>query len=406
MARGLFSILTILSVSGYCQEDFKLPVHSVQWNIEVPFAAGPRDDGSTFVIDGVGYYGCGADFDFRVRNDWWKFDPILQSWVEVASLPASPRQYALGFNSNDFGYLVSGLLDDGTFTSDMFIYDPQSDKWEELLKAPFTPRAKAAGFYIGTKYYLAGGISDSLILNDFWMFDTEKEAWFDLGELPFSARFDMIGFSNRSLGFFGLGVDSTGGFNELWCYDSDKLIWKMASAYPGASSSFSCAIAEPGGAFIIGGMNQDEDMLSECYHYSVFNDRWTKMDTIPKGRLRGIEGFRIENRVYLVGGLAKSFTRLDVVQSLQFSESRIAPQLYVWPTPCRSTISVYYNSALSDDWKFITVFDANGIQQKNYSVTKHTDVISLNVEDLSNGKYYLRVTAESGVKVASFVVTN
>lgn len=406
MKGSLFSSLFFICLFGFGQEDYKLPLGEFSWQQKNSFGGGPRDDGSTFVIDGKGYYGCGADFGFQIRNDWWSYNLERDTWSEVANLPDRPRQYALGFNSASNGFLVSGILDDGQYSSQCFKYAPLTNEWVQLSDAPFEERAKSAGFRIGSTYYLGGGVSDSSIYNDFWAFDLDTEKWRLIGSLPFSGRYDMIGFSYLNFGYLGLGANSHETFRELWRFDLSREQWELISQFPGMATTYSCAIAESGGAVVFGGMNDSGGLVSEVYHYSAYHNIWTKLDSIPSGKLRGIEGFVLDNHMVIIGGLAKNFTRLSTVQALQFAASRLNSNLIIWPIPARSEVSFQCISNSLNLVGLVEIIDSKGTLILSKQVVNLTKVNTVKLDDLENGIYYLRIVSESEIFVRSIVVSN
>ena len=53
--------------------------------VDIPQA---RSAGSAFAIGNYGFVGFGTDGSTKY-NDLWRYDPVANSWTQVASLPSS-----------------------------------------------------------------------------------------------------------------------------------------------------------------------------------------------------------------------------------------------------------------------------------------------------------------------------
>ena len=101
----------------------------------LPF--GKRAWSFSFVINGKGYVGCGDTFgNFTgAKNDFWEFNPELNSWRQLDDFPGSPRVGAVSFTHLNKGYVCGGF-DGNQSLSDVYRYDPNLELWEKLVDYP------------------------------------------------------------------------------------------------------------------------------------------------------------------------------------------------------------------------------------------------------------------------------
>ncbi|MEZ4722579.1 MAG: kelch repeat-containing protein, partial [Flavobacteriales bacterium] len=364
-----------------------------------------RDDGSTFALDGKGYYGCGADINFKTTSDWWSYEAQFDSWEQVAAIPGRSRQYASAFASDEFGYLIGGILDAGSFSNQVFKYDPKTNSWEELEAAPFEGRAKATGFRLGDYYYFGTGISDSVILNDFWQFNWKSETWRQLDSLPFSPHFDMIAFSAKSKGYLLLGEDFVGKYQSVWQFDPISESWTQLMDYPGLARTYASAVAEPGGAVVAGGMDVSGNLLSESYHFDVGTLEWKRLPDLTLGKGRGLEGFRIGSSIYFVGGLTENFTRLNAVQRLRYNDERNAFDFEIWPIPARDELWISCELGLNRTLT-IEIYGFNGQIETTLRLYNSSQLKNIDVRGLPNGLHLMKLYGDDLLVVKRFMVLN
>ena len=59
------------------------------WTKKSDFTGLKRTRAVSFTVDDYAYVGTGVDTAEQVQNDFWKYDPILDTWTQVANLPLS-----------------------------------------------------------------------------------------------------------------------------------------------------------------------------------------------------------------------------------------------------------------------------------------------------------------------------
>jgi hypothetical protein len=96
--------LLVLVVSCNKNEDDELYGN---WTELSDFDGIPRSDAAGFVIDSKAYMGTGYDGKNRL-NDFWQYDPALNTWTQKANFPGAARNGAIGMSIENKGYIGTG----------------------------------------------------------------------------------------------------------------------------------------------------------------------------------------------------------------------------------------------------------------------------------------------------------
>jgi gliding motility-associated-like protein len=151
------------------------------WTPKANFPGGFRRDidRAVFVIGNKAYLGTGCDSSRILvpahHNDFWEFDPTLNTWTQKPNFPGPPRRGAVGFSLCGYGFI--GLGTDGTDFSfnDFWMYDTASNSWSAVTPFPGPARWDAASFVVNNNAYIATGTEYSpffmmRLFYDLWEF--------------------------------------------------------------------------------------------------------------------------------------------------------------------------------------------------------------------------------------------
>ena len=180
------------------------------WTAVSNFGGHPSRSAVSFVIDGYAYVGTGhtmisAGSEYADTKDFWKYDPIQDTWTEIAQLD-DMRQGATAFSVNGKGYVTGGTHYDGYVMqySDVQEYDPATNKWKERIYADGINLSfsDASSFSYNGKGYICYGNKEQIV-----SYDPSTNRVEDLGDfLSLSEkRFDNISFVLEGKAYFGLG---------------------------------------------------------------------------------------------------------------------------------------------------------------------------------------------------------
>lgn len=125
------------------------------------FPGSKRDDGVSFEIDDVAYLGTGLDDGFVTQNDFFAFDLISELWSPIQSMPINAnRQYATAVSYSLEGYVFGGV-EGSHFLNDLWKYSPVIDSWIELDSMPAEGRSGSSNFVLNDELFIVGGRNSS-----------------------------------------------------------------------------------------------------------------------------------------------------------------------------------------------------------------------------------------------------
>ena len=126
-----------------------------------------------FTIGEVAYVGTGVASGTGITGtkEFWKYEPAFDTWTPIADFGGIGRREAVAFVINNKGYVGLGGTNEGGIQrfSDFWEYDPLVDTWTQVADFPGAPRFTAGSFSIGSMGYV--GTGDDPALEDFWEFN-------------------------------------------------------------------------------------------------------------------------------------------------------------------------------------------------------------------------------------------
>jgi N-acetylneuraminic acid mutarotase len=221
------------------------------WQQVADFPGGDRRAQVSFAVQGKGYIGMGAGVFSGVFGDFFAYDPLTDTWAEVASI--SPRSdQSTAFAVGDYGYVMNAGGSGGG-GKDTYRYDPAADLWEYEATLPGDRIANATacaldslGFFLFGERTVSGGnfASDQVFVfrpgHDSSLVDTTTAI---VGPAIDSPRWDLR-VANDQLTLDWLAdphqparlslFDITGRFWQSTTWSSgESLSWSLASIPPG-----------------------------------------------------------------------------------------------------------------------------------------------------------------------------
>ncbi|MCB0795387.1 MAG: hypothetical protein KDB88_11675 [Flavobacteriales bacterium] len=127
------------------------------WSSVASFPGADRRAQCAFSANGKGYLGMGAGVFSGVFGDWWEYDPVADSWTEVASVfPNADQACATAVNNVGYLYNTGGSGGGG---KQLFNYDATADQWNSDAILPTDRIANASAMTIGNHGYIVFGES-------------------------------------------------------------------------------------------------------------------------------------------------------------------------------------------------------------------------------------------------------
>lgn len=221
----LFSLFVLFSLSS-CHSN-NIPYNqSGDWAAESQLNGPARSEAVSFVINNFAYVGTGWDGLNTRYNDFWKYDPTQNVWLQVASMPAgTARSSAVGFSANGKGYCGTGY-DGFNYMKDFYEYDPATDAWTQKSDFPGSARYEAVAFGLGNLGYVGTGFDGANALKDFYQYDPSIDTWTDIG-FSGNKRYGAVTFTYNNQAYVVTGVNSGTMQTDFWVFNpaSDTAKW-------------------------------------------------------------------------------------------------------------------------------------------------------------------------------------
>lgn len=205
---------------------FAFNANTETWSTVAPFPGQDRRAQCAFSANGKGYLGMGAFVLGGSLGDWWEYDPVADTWTQVASIsPLSAQSTATAVN--DIGYVYNV----GQNQKNLFAYDAPTDQWLFQSSLPTDRIANGTLFTIGTQGYLVfgekTGVGSNNSINELWRFTPTGVGMTELTE--------AFGMHVLSLPDGGQEIRSNGGLlaGGSWeLYDGQGRMMRSADVAP------------------------------------------------------------------------------------------------------------------------------------------------------------------------------
>ncbi len=300
----LFSVVTLSSIFSCHNKD----VPSLQqgdWAAESQLNGPARSEAVSFVINNVAYVGTGWDGLNTRYNDFWKYDPDNNFWVQIISMPGAGRSSAVGMSISGKGYVGTGF-DGYNFLNDFYELDPDSNVW--TLKSPFpgSARYEAVAFGIGNFGYAGTGFDGASAQKDFYQYDPGHDLWTYLG-FSGNKRYGAVAFVYNNKGYIVTGVNGALMQTDFWVFDPSAVSEKWTELrhinnYSSDSydDGYTTIARMNGSAFVIGNQafistGENVGYNTNTWAYNFASDLWGLRTPFEGPPTTGAVGFSLNS---------------------------------------------------------------------------------------------------------------
>lgn len=263
------------------------------------FPGNVRQGMSSFVIGNKAYVGLGWDFA-TFYTDFWEYDPVTNSWTQIANFPGDGRQNAAAFSIGNKGYVGTGYKGNNTTLKDFWEYDPSTNNW--IQKADFggSARSGAVGFALNGIGYIGTGTGSPLFLNDMWAYNPVTNTWIKKNDFGGLARRYASCFVIDNVVYIGTGQGPTEYTGSFYQYNATSDTWTQKTDYPVNRSN--CASFVVGGEGYIGTGYYGAGYTNTFYKYTPSTDSWAALPDFSGGKRSVAIGFAVNGQGYVCGG--------------------------------------------------------------------------------------------------------
>ena len=217
------------------------------WTRKADFPGGARQMAIGFSIAGKGYIGTGFNYGnpdpSLERKDLWEYNPALDTWTRKADMPTVPREYAIAFTISNKAYVGLGATGGsgglGTSLNDFWEYDPALDSWTRKADFPGAATLESIGFSVSGKGYVGLGANSSGVFSkEIWQFDPTNNTWTRKNDFPAEGRQGGVSININGVVFAGFGAIVGKLFADFWKYNPADDNWILQPQFPGGPRAF------------------------------------------------------------------------------------------------------------------------------------------------------------------------
>jgi N-acetylneuraminic acid mutarotase len=237
------------------------------WEARKSFPGTFRERGVSFSVDGVGYVGLGynREEDTEELKDFWKYDPDLDEWTQVADFGGTARYNTVAFVVGSNAFVGTGY-DGDQYNSDFWKFDPAANAWNEIESYPGDKIESGLSFVIDNKGYVCSGRNNDTYNLDFWSYSPGNETWENLtpdsdeswyDEFKLAAyRHDAVAFTVGGKAYIAGGISSSGATDRsVYEFNPATMKWDDRTSFEGAPRSAAVAFVLDDQAFVGTGLN-------------------------------------------------------------------------------------------------------------------------------------------------------
>jgi hypothetical protein len=405
-------LITLLFLSTVC-------LASAQniWIQKANVGAMNRENAVGFAIGTKGYIGLGQHCETQtLLVDFWEYDPMTNAWTQVADFGGTARFAASSFVVDSFAYV--GLGSDSypvyNFRKDFWKYSQSTNTWTQVAVFPGVERYNASTFVIGANGYVSTGWNQIIFFVDLWQYNSTLNSWSQKTNFPGNPRCAGVGFAIGNYGYIGTGDDNSSTYKDFYKYDPSDSAWTQIADLP----SYLCNAA----AFVLNNKAYvgtgsttfpSINIINHFWEYSPLSNTWDSIaDMSPISRIKPV-AFAIGDIGYAGTGAYNSNISNDTVDFWEYSpldvgidkSSSKLRELSIYPNPSKGQMNInfaYSNNSLM----LVEVLDCNGKVVYNKIQRKATGISNYNLDlsNLSNGIYFLKLTFDKDIEYRKFVL--
>ena len=139
----------------------------------------PDGSGRAYAIGGL-------DDNSQALSSAERYDPDLNTWATIASLPTPHYSFPAVFDKGSHIYIFGGRTNSvsGTETATVLRYSVNSNTWTNMAPMPLATAGSAAALGVDGKIYVVGGITGGVTTNAVQVYTPASNTWVISTPLP------------------------------------------------------------------------------------------------------------------------------------------------------------------------------------------------------------------------------
>ena len=305
-AVRLVALAALVGVSGCGTDDCMCVQAGGTWSTHAALSLGPRQEMGVAAVDGKVYVVGGFDASGQPVATMESYDPETDRWTARASLPSPLHHVNVAAVGNKL-YVVGGLTGSSfTASGATWVYDPALDSWARLASMPAGTERGASGVAVlDGRIVVAGGLRD-VSVPDASVFDPQTNAWSPLQ--PLAVARDHLGAATVAGRVYAVTGRAQGVLKAaVEVLDASNGTWSRRADIPTARGGV--AVAELAGRLVVmGGEGNAADpagVFHQTESYDPAADAW-RSDTPMRTARHGIGAAVVGSRLYVPGGATQA----------------------------------------------------------------------------------------------------
>jgi len=382
---------------------------SQSWQIKSPLPenAGGRHHPVTFGIGEYGYVMVGSGNQGEL-NDAYKYHGPTDTWTEMEQFPGLARGFSIGAASEGKGYLGFGIGREGNgpaiYLNDLWEFDPVDESWRELASCPCRGRSHPA--FVATKDKIFVGLGNDTMGNmkDWWEYDKETDTWSQKPFFPNARRHHPYHFEIDGLVYVAFGHGDII-YKDLHSYDPVTEEWTVLARLPDQGRVAGAQFSYNGKGYVLSGDDDQHSNLpsGEMWSYDPSTDEWTQETSHPGPGRWAPGAFVIGDEVFFTGGenliLWNDLLSYNLAGDVASTDNLDETLVQIAPNPSKG-IFVLSDAELVDSYE---ILDSRGQVISNKPTLTDS---RLDLTEFSTGLYYLVLNIDSKKEVKKLIVTN
>ena len=358
---------------------------------------------------GLGHYnGGGTNILF---DDWWEYDPATGAWTQKADYQGGPCYHAAGFTIDNYGYVGTGRISasGSILVQDFYRYNPITNSWNTIASLPGDGRRGAVSFVINNEGYVGTGQTDFGNTSTFYKYSPVSNFWTQTPSLPGEARTSSVGLNIENKGYVGTGQTNFGSINDFWQFSATTNSWLQKSNVGPTNRQEAAGFSLNGLGYIGTGDDYSSgNNFKDIWEYEPLNDTWTQIENFQGTARRYLVAFTHGNYAYAGLGTNgtnfKDFWKFDQTLSiLERNMSFIEMNLFPNPTTDILNLRLTLPSSVNKAQLQLEIHDNKGAISHSSNI--ENGLTQINIKHLKSGVYYTSITYENVIlKTAKLIV--
>lgn len=327
---------------------------------------------STFLFLGL--------FSAKAQDTWQMINP-------TGDIPSAREGHSM-VPIDSLVYLFGGQDGNKSVFNQLTVFDPAMQIWdeEEPVNSPPTARSGHKAIVKDGKMYVFFGTGSSGVLDDIWEYNPAAGEWTQI--VPTSTanpvgRYDHSAILVGNKAWIVGGMDNNGNaLSDLWAYNFSNGQWESYPDITGGGTYGHTTAQKDGYVYVFGGYHNDY-LDNAIYKFNPGNNSWSIQS--PQGNYPNPFAYcsfmQLDDKVFLFGGQNSNGTTSNCYEwdltNMQFN------QLASDPGVSNASATIYPESFAKTDYQKFILFggSAEGLLNNNTWLYTSTIVIPVGINE-------------------------